>query len=383
MNRRGNPETLVASQPGNKNALRSGVYSPNALAPRVHQIEAAIAERRVDEVLRDISRREVAALAALGEAMDADLAANGLIGRRGEPRRMIEHRLRLNAKLQQTIERFALIHEAEQPGDKVATGTPDPRPTYHLTAMAEVHKVAPGKILTPSIFDPEVFLYWVVTSDDPATTTADRLRARKLLTKRRRAQPATCTCIATLRASDALEFRDWVDAARATGAGTAPYDAWLAARVRAVARGDLDEAGPYYSRRRMVEAVEAVVAAATSTAAADRNQSDELDPAEKPFWDTLVSRSRRTRTKERLDAFVALDELEVIARCRCDAPKERELVELRADALEAYIVRMVAANHYRAALVVAEHPETYLAVRDAIDHALLAQPSTDNETASA
>ena len=96
MNSRGHPETLVATHPGNRNALKAGVFSPETLASRVGEVEAQIAESPVDVVLTDVLRREVAALAVLGEAMDRSLADDGLHGRRGEPRRLIELRLRLN-----------------------------------------------------------------------------------------------------------------------------------------------------------------------------------------------------------------------------------------------------------------------------------------------
>lgn len=43
---------------------------------------------------------------------------------------------------------------------------------------------------------------------------------------------------------------------------------------------------------------------------------------------------------------------------------------------------MCAETHYRAALIVAEYPETHLAVRDAVDEVLLAQ-GTGEGTAAA
>src|SRR4051812_24923454 len=105
MNRRGHPETLVAAHPGNKNALQAGVFSPEVLAPRVHELDAAIADRSVADVLEDLLRREVAALGALGEAMDRTLSNDGLVGRGGQPRRMVDLRLRLNEKLRRTLDR--------------------------------------------------------------------------------------------------------------------------------------------------------------------------------------------------------------------------------------------------------------------------------------
>ena len=87
MNKKGHASTLVAVHSGNRNAVKSGVYSLATLAPRVYELEASIAEREADEAVTDILRRELAALTALGEAMDQSLAIDGVLGRRGEPGR--------------------------------------------------------------------------------------------------------------------------------------------------------------------------------------------------------------------------------------------------------------------------------------------------------
>ena len=54
MNKKGHTATLVAVHPGNRNAFKSGVYSPATLAPRVYELEASIAERDPEEALADI-----------------------------------------------------------------------------------------------------------------------------------------------------------------------------------------------------------------------------------------------------------------------------------------------------------------------------------------
>jgi len=343
-----------------------------------------MAERRVDEVLVELLRREVAALAALGEAMDASLANDGLIGRRDEPRRMIELRLRLNEKLRRTLDRYEMTLSLTET-EKFAAALDEfgAAPSRSLAEeIVEMPGRKPEERLAPDHFDAEVFLFAVIVTDDPMTNQSDRLRARRMLTKRRRAQPITCTCIATLRSRDAIEFRSWIDDLRGAGGEPWPGDNDLAARFRAIARGDLSKAGYYHETRRTIEALQAVVAAAT-TAEAGRARPQRLAPDEKPFWITLVSRSPRTRTKDRLDAFVALDDLEVLPRCQCDPQHENELIERQPDAWDTYVVRMCAETHYRAALIVAAYPETYLAVRDAIDDALLAEDTAEQTTTAA
>src|SRR3954451_7078522 len=102
MNRRGHAKTLVASHPGNRNAVKAGVFSPDVLAPRVQELEAEIASRPAHDAILDLLRRELAALAALGEAMDRSLAKDGIHGRSGEPRALVSLRLRVTERLRRT-----------------------------------------------------------------------------------------------------------------------------------------------------------------------------------------------------------------------------------------------------------------------------------------
>jgi hypothetical protein len=192
-----------------------------------------------------------------------------------------------------------------------------------------------------------------------------------MLTARRQAAGPNCTCIGTLRARDAVELRDWIDGAREAGAEPAPGDARLAAIVRAVDRGDADAVGPYVTTRLTQNAIRAVV----DGALARRAESDERarradDPSVGRFWNTLLSTSTATKTKDRLDAFGVLDDLGALPRCRCE-PEKQVLEELQLDARRAFVIRMVAERHYRAALVIAHYPETHVAVREVIDAALL------------
>jgi hypothetical protein len=110
MNRQGHSATLVAAHPGNQSALKAGVFSSRALAPRIEELEAAVAAHPVLEVVLDGLRHEIAALAALGEAMDASLAEEGIRGRGGQPRSLVTLRLRLNEKLRRTLEDYQRVH---------------------------------------------------------------------------------------------------------------------------------------------------------------------------------------------------------------------------------------------------------------------------------
>jgi hypothetical protein len=90
------------------------------------------------------------------------------------------------------------------------------------------------------------------------------------------------------------------------------------------------------------------------------------DPAIRKFWKTVLSPSIRVKARQRLKVLKALDEMGVLPRCKCDRAVE-QLPEFKQDQFRAYVIRRIGQRHYRAALMIAPFPETYYAVRDAID----------------
>ena len=82
MNQRGHPETLRARQPGNANALRAGVFSPRALAPRAREVADALMGASHAVPLDQIAAEEIGSLVATLEAIDRDLQEWGLTDRR-------------------------------------------------------------------------------------------------------------------------------------------------------------------------------------------------------------------------------------------------------------------------------------------------------------
>jgi hypothetical protein len=114
MNKDGHPQTLVAAQRGNSNAVTFAVFSPRSRSDRVREWEAAIADRPGEEVVAAMLRRELAAVAALGDALDDAIADKGVLGRRGEPRTLVSLRLLQNEKLCRTLQQYA---SATTPGE--------------------------------------------------------------------------------------------------------------------------------------------------------------------------------------------------------------------------------------------------------------------------
>lgn len=119
VNKKGHEATLVAAHPQNRNAVKSGVYSPATRAPRMQELEAAIGERPANEVIIEQLQRELAALIALAEAMDRSLTVDGCLGRGGEPRTLIDHRLRLNDRLRKTMDQYAWAVGLRPPSGQV------------------------------------------------------------------------------------------------------------------------------------------------------------------------------------------------------------------------------------------------------------------------
>jgi hypothetical protein len=368
VNKKGHTQTLIAAHPGNRNAAKSGVFSPAALAPRIHELESAIAERPPEEAVTDIVRRELAALAALAEAMDHDLASGGIRARSGQPRTLVSLRLRLNEKMRRTAQEYARLPgcahgSLEESPELSEDELPAPEPQVVLAeAIAAGHFCRSIAQIRPGELDPEAYLAAFIRTKDPAVSTSLRLRARRMLTKRSKDSPITCLCFSTFRARDELEFREWIDDIRHLGAKPANNDGEVAALVRRAAAGERLE--PWRRHRQTKEAIEDVLAAEADRArgnAVRENEplTGEHDPSIVPFWQIVLSPLRKVGAKERLDAFAALDQLELLPRCTCKARPEHELVEHKTDAWRAYTIRLVAsARRLPRRLVSADLPRT-------------------------
>ena len=116
VNPKGNPKTLVAAQPGNQNALRYGVYSERALAPRAEEIrdqltaafqpgpEHSFAVHEIARLAATID--EIARLAAIIDAIDRDLDERGLTDRNGKARYLVDSRLRYSRQLERLYDKL-------------------------------------------------------------------------------------------------------------------------------------------------------------------------------------------------------------------------------------------------------------------------------------
>jgi hypothetical protein len=106
MNSKGQPENLVPAHPGNRNAVRFGVYSPRALAPRAREVADALLDAPHAVPLDQIAAEEIGSLVATIEAIDADLAQRGLIDGDGNARTILDYRGRLSGRLERWLREF-------------------------------------------------------------------------------------------------------------------------------------------------------------------------------------------------------------------------------------------------------------------------------------
>lgn len=352
------------------------------------------------DVALEVVTRELASHLAVAEAFDAAIAEGGVFNRRGEPKSLITHRLRLGARVTRLLDQMMALDaqarvtttakaDAEPVDKRDEDQPPEPLPariarTHFRTSIADI---------PPEEFDPDLFLQAILTSDDPAITRADRKRGRRLLTQLESERYEFCTCRATPAARDDFEMRDWINDARERGdppnQKIEQFDALLAAEVRRLANGDeLDAPAPYYYERRKEAVAEAIRQLAQPDIARANLAKRQKDTRSKTAtvrrsWSELLAADDAVTPKVRLDAFAELRELNVLPECICEPPRSLHLVEVRYDEHDAHIIRLVAQNTRAAAEYIAAFPRTARAVRDAADRTLLEHTEEVSTTANA
>ena len=157
MNRRGNPDTLVASQPGNVNAVKQGVHSPRLIQARAAEVESELTRSFEFSPTQRLAVHETARCMAILEAIDRDLDERGLEDKRGQPRYLLNHRWRVSRQLEQWL---AKISDAI--ARQTAAGQQPPRAEL-ADYVRELERIALGH--------------------DPSASARDRLGALKELVK--------------------------------------------------------------------------------------------------------------------------------------------------------------------------------------------------------
>jgi len=113
MTTRGNPNSLVASQPGNLNAAKEGVHSPRLIQARAAEIASELTQSFEFSPAELRAVHEAARCIAILEAIDRDLDQRGLVDREGQPRYLLNHRSRTSRQLEHWLEKVSAAIERE------------------------------------------------------------------------------------------------------------------------------------------------------------------------------------------------------------------------------------------------------------------------------
>jgi hypothetical protein len=385
VNSKGHPNTLVASQHGNRNAVKSGVFSPAVIGSRVEERERDVELLQPQELISDVLTSEIARLLVIRDAMDEALEEEGLRGRRGEPRTMLALRLRLNTRLLKTLEQLDSRPERLPASFEPELGPQEGPPVTLPERIAFQHGRESLELVSPEEFDPELFLATIVESDDPTVSVDDQIQARTMLARWHAQHGDFCACFTTRPANDGAEFRGWIEELREPGVTEHERDAEFAENVRALSRGERLEPRRMYAKTSA--ALQAVVAEGVKRATApqtDAAKTEQTFVLDEKIWRAMLSSDPRTALRQRLKAFGALEKADAFRRCNCGAPKpkDRRLFEETFDSALAYLIRIVGGRDHRAAMAAVEFPEVYLAVRDAVEAAVRSLPDEDARISS-
>src|SRR4051812_47576254 len=100
---------IVPAEPGNLRALKHGLHSERTLAPEVREIaDEILAMPHLSAALDEIGVVELARLEVLIRRMDDYLAFEGLTNKDGNPRAMIDLRLRASRRQTELLDRYGL-----------------------------------------------------------------------------------------------------------------------------------------------------------------------------------------------------------------------------------------------------------------------------------
>jgi hypothetical protein len=107
MNTVGNVGSLVASHPGNTNAVKHGAYSHRLMQERAAELEVGLVASCALSPTERLAAQEAARLMATLEAIDRDLEESGLVNKKGEAKSLLNHRARISRQLERWLDRIA------------------------------------------------------------------------------------------------------------------------------------------------------------------------------------------------------------------------------------------------------------------------------------
>jgi hypothetical protein len=157
MNTRGNPESLVASHPGNQNAVKHGVHSSRLIQARAAEIATELTQAFEFSPAERLAVQEAARCIAILEAIDRDFDERGLVDDEGTPRYLLNHRSRISRQLEQWLQKISAAIERNPASE------PEPLRADFPEYVRALQAIALGR--------------------DPTATARDRLAALRELLK--------------------------------------------------------------------------------------------------------------------------------------------------------------------------------------------------------
>jgi hypothetical protein len=124
VNKQGHPATLVASHPGNQNAVRHGVYSQRLIEPRAAEIEAELRESHDFSATDGLVLEQVARFKATLEAIVADVDQRGLVNRKGKAHPLLSYQLRVSRLLESAVATISAAIEERRREQEPEGSTP-------------------------------------------------------------------------------------------------------------------------------------------------------------------------------------------------------------------------------------------------------------------
>lgn len=117
MNDKGSPENLIAAHPGNRNALKSGMYSPRVQEERAREVRSWLQQASLSQLLDELVLSECEKLLSLRNLLEAAIDAHGVTDRRGEMRDIVKARLSISRRIDNLVERIASVVPQEDDGE--------------------------------------------------------------------------------------------------------------------------------------------------------------------------------------------------------------------------------------------------------------------------
>ena len=136
MNRRGTPKNLVPAHRGNVNAVRFGVHSPRLIEARAREIEAELFGSVDCSPTLRLPLHELTRLLAIRELIDHDLEARGLEDKDGQPRYLIDKRIRVSRQIERWWVR--VVSELERQTEAAR----EPVPASREECVRELERIA-------------------------------------------------------------------------------------------------------------------------------------------------------------------------------------------------------------------------------------------------